>query len=195
MITMGTTQHTAAVVGVAWLAEMQFSASTLRLCTAPTNLVSGGFTWTGVGNLGAVGAVNESADTTTEQLTLKLSVVDQALLSSLIADPASYRGRKVKLYLQLLTENWVVSGGPILRWSGVMNKVKVQREFSENQASSGSIELDCMRRGMDRARNYEGARMTLQQQQVLYPGDTGLRYMRELIAKPQVWLSKEFQRI
>lgn len=194
MISMGGTQHQQPVTGVAWLAELQFSSGTLRLTTAPVNIVLGGHTWQGIGQLGDVSPVAESADTDGEQITLTLSVVNSAMLAAALGDPADYRGRAVRLHLALLNEQFVPQGTPIARWAGVMNKISIRRESgSDEDAALGSIELLCMRRGMDRARNDEGLRLTHQQQLDRFPGDTGLRYVRTLIEQPSLWLSKRFQ--
>ena len=81
------------------------------------------------------------------------------------------------------------------RWSGVMNKIGIRREPAgeEGRAAQANIELLCMRRGMDRARHNQGLRLVDAQQQQRFAGDTGLRYVRTLIEKPSLWLSKRFQ--
>jgi hypothetical protein len=198
MITIsGTTQHQSAAVGVAWLVEMAFTSGTLRKTTAPLDLVTLGYTWQGLGDLASVEGVAESADAGAEQLKLTLSVVSAAMLAAAIGDPATYRGRNVKLYLALLDETWAVVGTPVARWAGVMNKMSIVRESggsSEEGAALGRIELQCMRRGIDRSRNYEGLRLSHQQQTTRFSGDNGLEYVRTLIEKPTMWLSKDFQK-
>ena len=194
MITIGGTQHQQPVTGVAWLAELQLASGTLRLTTAPIDITLGGYTWQGIGQLGDVSPVAETADTDGQQITLSLSVVNTAMLAAALGDPADYRGRTVRLHLALLDAQFVPQGTPTLRWAGVMNKLSIRREAgSGDDAAQGSIELLCMRRGMDRARHNEGLRLTHQQQQERFPGDTGLRYVRTLIEQPSLWLSKKFQ--
>ena len=197
MITMGTTRHQQVVAGVAWLAEMDFSGGTVYVTTAPQSITTGGHTYTGLGALVGVANLNESADASAEKITLSLSVADTALLALAIGGVETYRGRAVRLYLQLFDEQFVPVASPVQRWSGVMDRVQINRRPAEPGsagAGSGSIEMQCSRAGMARARNYQGQRLTDVQQRLAYPGDTGLRYVRMLIEKPQPWLTVAFQK-
>lgn len=196
MITIsGTSAHQQPVVGAQWLAELLFSTGTLRLTTGPLDVQASGYTWSGVGALGSISAVGESADGQADKITLSLSIVDSAMLAAALADPATYRGRTVRLYLQLTNEQFQPVGNPVMRWAGVMDRVTIRRDTAstESGAAGGAIEMQCMRRGFDRSRAYMGLRLTHAQQQARFPGDTGLRYVRKLIEQPSLWLSKRFQ--
>lgn len=196
MITMGTTQHTATVAGVAWLAQLDFTSGTLYVTTAPQNITTGGHTYTGLGALVAIDNLNESPDSSAEKINLSLSIADPAMLALALGNVEGYRGRAVRLYLQLFDETFTPVASPLQRWSGVMDKVQITRRPAEADrpgAGTGSIALQCSRAGMARARYYQGLRLTHQQQLARYPGDTGLRYVRTLIEQPALWLSKRFQ--
>lgn len=197
MIAMGgNTQHTAAVVGAHWLVELDFKVGIQRVTTAPQTLTVAGLTFQGVGALGDVAAVTEGADSGAERLVLSLSVADTALLALALGEVDGYRGRAVRLALVLLDAQFQVVGTPVPRWSGQMERVAITRKPAEVEAggdAGGTIELHCARVGMSRARNYEGLRLTLAQQQQRYPQDTGLRYVRTLVEQPALWLSKRFQ--
>lgn len=195
MIGMDSAQHTQAVVGAAWMAELAFASGTMHLSTAPQSITVAGHTWIGLGALASVSSVNEGADNRAEQLTLSLSLADPAMLAAAMGPATEYRGRAARLSLQLFDEAFLPVGTPRLRWAGYMARVQVNRRAADGDApASGSIELICTRAGMARARNREGLRLTHAQQQQRYPGDTGLRYVRGLIEKPVAWLSKEFQK-
>ena len=196
MITMGTTQHTTAVAGVAWLAQLDFTSGTLYLTTAPQDLTTGGHTYTGLGSLVSIDDLVESPESSAEKINLSLSVADSAMLALALGNVEGYRGRAVRLYLQLFDETFAPVASPLQRWTGVMDKVQISRRPSGADspgASIGSIDLQCSRSGMARARYYQGMRLTHQQQLIRYPGDTGLRYVRTLIEQPALWLSKRFQ--
>lgn len=198
MLSMGgNTRHQAAVAGVCWLAEMDFASGTVYATTAPLTLVTGGHTYTGLGLLAGVSDVSESADSAAEKLTLSLSIVNTSMIAAALGSVEDYRGRAVRLYLQLLDEAFQCDGAPRQRWGGVMDRVQITRRPADADnpgPATGSIELQCSRSGMARARNWGGLRLTHQQQQARFAGDTGLRYMRELIDKPTPWLSVAFQR-
>lgn len=198
MLSMGSTQASARVVGLAWLAELDFASGLLRLSTAPCNLSLGGNTYIGLGSFVGVSSLSEGPDSAAEQLTLSLALTDTGMLALVMGSVEGYRGRAARLYLQLFDEAFVPVALPVLRWQGAMNRVQVTRKPAEPGGSGpggGSIELLCSRSGMARARHAQGLRLSDTQQQARYPGDTGLRYVRALVEKPVQWLSKSFQQI
>jgi hypothetical protein len=182
--------------GVAWLIELDFAGGTSRFTTWPYAVVSGS-TYTALGVLADVKNVQESADTTNEQITLSLAVTNAAMFAAAMGDPTTYRGRAARLYLQLFSDTHQPAGAKVLRWQGYMSKLQISRTAAgmDGDGTQGRIEMICTRAGMARARNAEGLRLTDQQQQTRYPGDTGLRYVRTLIEHPALWLSKEFQKV
>lgn len=194
MISMPNTQHQASVVGVAWLVELNFTAGVQRCTTAPVPITSGGYTWVAMPGAG-VSAVTESADTSTDQIQLELPVVDTAMLAATLGNLEGYRGRRARLYLQLLDSAFQPVGAPVLRWAGYMEPVRVERQGAtpDQPDATGKIVLPCSRAGMARARHRDGLRLTQAQQQRRFPADTGLAYVRSLIEQPQLWLSKRFQ--
>ena len=191
MITMGATQHQQAVAGVTWLVELSFSTGALRYATAPVSLASAGHTWLGLGALAGVSGVTESEEVQSDAITLSFSIVDTALIAASLGSVENYRGRAVRLWLQMLSPDFAVVGPPVSRWSGMMDRVEIKR--GGGQPASGSIEMRCSRSGIARMRNAQGMRLTHEQHLARYPGDTGLRYVRTLIEKPSLWLSKAFQ--
>ena len=196
MIAMGSTRHQQVVVGVAWLAQLDFVSGTVYITTAPQTLTTGGNTYAGLGSLVSIGSLSESADSSAEKITLSLSVANAAMLALGLGNVEGYRGRAVRLYLQLFDEQFTPVDSPVQRWAGVMDKVTISRrpaDAGNPGSSTGSVDMQCSRSGMARARNYQGLRLTHQQHQSRWPGDTGLQYMRTLIEKPAQWLSKRFQ--
>lgn len=195
MLTMGTTQHEAGTVGVAWLVELDFTGGMLRLTTAPVSITVGADTYTGLGALLGVGSINESEDANAERVNLTLGIVDTGMLAAVMGDASTYRGRPVRIYLHLLTGDYVPVGSKILRWAGYMEPVRITRSRAEAGGATGRIELPCSRAGFFKARNYAGLRHTHAQQLQRYPGDLGLQYMQDLLEKPALWLSKRFQEV
>lgn len=187
----GTSQHQAAVAGVAWLVEMQFTSGTIRYTTAPVTINDGTYDWTGLGNIVGVSAVGESEEVTGDSITLSMSIASTALIAASLGNVEYYRGQPVILYLQLLDETFKPVGTAVQRWVGLMDRVSIKR----TQEGGGSIEMRCSRSGIARMRNSVGLRLTNEQQQARYAGDTGLQYVRTLIEQPSLWLSKEFQKI
>ena len=192
----GQARISAPVRGAAFLVEMDFDSGTQRFTTSPISLTVGGNLYIGLHHVSSVSSINESESTSAEKLTISFSVVDQAMLAMTLGGVENYRGRAVRVYLQLLTANFQPDGAAIRRWTGYMDRVAVSRQRSTDGggASSGKIEIACSRAGMARSRNYQGRRLTNAQQQQLYPGDRGLEFLQSLIETPSLWLSKAFQK-
>jgi hypothetical protein len=187
----------AGVRGVAWLVVLEFTSGTIRYTTAPQTLLISGDSYTGLGALATVSALNESENTDAAKITLGFSVVSTAMLGATLGNVETYRGQPAHLYLQLFDEAFQPAGDPVLRWSGTMDRVTVNRTPSDKAGgpSLGTLDLECSRYGMARARNAPGLRLNHAQQQMAYPGDLGLEYVSKLIEQPALWLTKAFQRI
>lgn len=178
------------VRGVALLVSMEFTGGTQRVTTAPVSVVEGGDTYTALGGSGSVSQWTESADTGDDKVKLGITVANSAYLALALGSVQTYRNKRASIYLALFDDKFQLVGNKVLRWSGKMEKVNIRRE--EN---GGTVEMVCSRTGMPRSRVAQGLRMTDAQQQKLYPGDYGLQYVRVLIEKPAMWLSKKFQEI
>lgn len=184
--------------GVALLVEMDFGSGTQRFTSAPVSLTIGGNVYLGLSNVASVSTISESEINSTEKLTLSFSVVNQAMLAMTLGGIENYRGRAVRVYLQLLDANFVPTGAAIRRWTGYMDRVGVTRTRSDTNNggdSTGKIEMTCSRAGMFRSRTYQGKRLTNTQQQQIYPGDRGLEFLNSLVETPALWLSKAFQKV
>jgi hypothetical protein len=195
MITMGGTQHQQSVAGVAWLVELAFVSGTLRYTTAPVTITESGNTWLGWGAVASVGSIQESEEVLGDAIALRMSIVDQALIAASLGNVGNYRGRRATLYLQMLDTTFQPVGAKVRRWAGLMDRVEIKRSADQagDGGSTGAIEMRCTRVGVARMRNAGGLRLSTEQQQRRYPGDTGLRYVRTLIEQPSLWLSKKFQ--
>lgn len=183
--------------GVAWLFELYTDSGTLRYTTASVNVLSEGQNFIALGTLASIANLSESEDASASKVSINLTATNVSMLSLVIGDVDDYRGRPVKLYLQLFDAGFQPVGTKVPRWSGYMDKVKVTRKKSESSGgdSGGIVEIVCSRAGISRVRNYQGLRLVDSQHQKLFPGDTGLRYIRSLIETPTVWLSRKFQKL
>lgn len=192
------TQAQRAVSALQWLIEADFTVGTQYWTTWPidTPLING-HVYKGSGDVLSVSLIGESEDSSAERVTIACNVVNSALLAAVMADPAGYRDKPIRLYGQYFGEDYQPRGARIHRWTGRMDKVAVPRERSpvSGGASSGRIELQCTRAGMARARNYQGLRLTSAQHKTRFADDLGLDRMQSLIETPVPWLSVAFQRI
>ena len=196
--TAASSQAASAVASIHWLIEADFTVGMQYWTTWPVNVTVDGNTYVGAGaGVVTVGPVREAQDTNTEKLKVSLNVVNSALVVAAMADPAGYRDRRISLYGQFFDETLQPKGAKVLRWSGRMDKVAIERKPSDpsGEQGGGSIELQCTRAGMARARLFQGLRLTSAQHKSRFPDDEGLSRMQNLIEKPVPWLSIAFQRI
>ena len=186
------TQQTALekpVVRTAWFLELQFAAGTLRVCSFGQTFAWGGYDWIGLGSLGKISAVEESAGVASSAMMFGLNVAQTSLLSLALGTVENYRGRAAKLYFCPLAENGVLIDTPEICWRGTMDTMSVGVDGEE-----GQITLKCETSAFG-IKRIPSLRLNAAQQKQRYPTDTGFDYLTDLIAQPQVWLSKRFQQI
>src|SRR5262245_43196825 len=123
--TAGDAQVATGVAGVHWLIELDFASpvGTLRFTTSPVDVPAGGYTYRGLGQSIGVGPVGESEDVSGRQIVISFPLGNTEMLGTLLADVAEYRGRRVRLYLQLLSATFAPVDTRRPRWSGRMEPV------------------------------------------------------------------------
>ena len=179
----------AAAYGELALVELQLRSGTARYTTWPVSVSVLGQTWQGTGNLGSVGALHESEDGAEEKLTLTLSPVDLGTRALALGDPSDYQDRPVRVWVGMVdAQTFQLAGAPVLRFVGVMDQLKVERD-----GSIGSIALDCRTASYDVRSNPAALRLNHVQHQSRRPGERGFEYLTSLIGNPAVWVSKNLQ--
>lgn len=172
----------------AYFLELQFIGGTSRLCTYNRNYTWGGFEWSGYGQLLALGAVTASEGADPRALTV--TIASQASwLATAIGPVEEYRGRPAKLYMAPLDSSYNLVGTPALAWRGVMDTAAMAVDGQD-----GSVQIKCETAAYALKRR-PVYRINAAQHKQRYPGETGLDYLTDLIANPQLWLSRRFQAI
>ena len=175
--------------GMALFGSLDFSGGIVRVTTWNHDLVWGGYTWTGLGNLVSVQEVKESEKLETQVVDLVLNAANQSILALSLGEAEVYRGRSAIIYMCPMTNGALVDT-PILCWQGFMDTMAV----SYSGDGSGSIVVRC-KPASDRLSRPSGLRVNAEQQKLILSSDLGFQYLDDLIANPQVWLSKKFQEI
>ncbi|MNV17475.1 hypothetical protein D3C71_1082640 [compost metagenome] len=171
------------------LVELQLRSGTARFTNWPLSVQVMGETWQGVGNLGSIGELHESEDGAAEKLTLTLSPVDIGTRALALGDPADYQDRRVRVWIAMLDANTLqITGAPVLRFVGVMDQMKIDRD-----GNSASISMDCRTASYDVRSNPAALRMNNAQHQARHPGELGFSYLTGLIGNPSIWVSKWLQ--
>lgn len=193
-----TARAAAPVAGRHYLVDLDFSTGMVYLTTHALPIVSGGNTYTALGDLVEIGQLSESEDQQRDKLELSLSVVNTAMLAAMIGPATVYRNRPVRIWCQLIDDAFQPAGAAVLRFQGYMDVPRVERTPArpEGGNATGKIVLPCWRAGQARLRTASGLRRThAQQMQRTSNADTGLRYTQSLIEVPSQWLSKRFQQV
>jgi hypothetical protein len=177
------------VTRVAYFVELHFATHTARFCTFNQSFEWGGNTWVGLGSLASISAVEESDGLEARSLTFGMNAADTSLLALAAGDVEEYRGRSAKMYFCPLDENFRLIDSPELCWRGSMDSVSV-----DLNGDAGQVMLKCETSAYGLKRT-SGLRMNAAQHAKRHPGDTGFDFLTDLIANPQLWLSKKFQRI
>lgn len=171
------------------LVEMQLRSGTARMTNWPLTVQSMGQTWQGVGNLGSIGPLHESEDGASEKITLTLSPVDIGTRALALGDPSDYQDRLVRIWIALLDAGTLqFSGAPVLRFAGVMDQMKIERD-----GETASIGMECRTASYDVRSNPAALRMNNAQHQARHPGEQGFAYLTTLIGNPAIWVSKWLQ--
>jgi hypothetical protein len=182
------TQLEKPVVRVVYFCEFRFTAGTVYASSANQNITWGGNDWLGLGAVGAISPIEESEGVESKALTFTLNVAQTGYLNLAIGSVENYRGKVARLYFCPLDESFQLIGTPQLCWSGIMDLMVVGVEGDE-----GKITLKCETSAYSLKRT-PSLRLNAAQHKRKYPNDTGFDYLNNLIASPQVWLSKKFQR-
>lgn len=77
--------------------ELDFDSGIVRLCNAAMSIAWNGYTWIGLGSVGRIDPIQESADLTANGMAFQLSGIDPAYLALALGE--TYQGRSAKLWL------------------------------------------------------------------------------------------------
>ena len=181
------------VLGVLYLIELAFTSGTLRLTNWPMDMTVLGFTWTGLGAVSQIGELRESEDGQYQKLTIGLTQVQNSYLALALGAAETYQDRDALIRVAVINaETLQITGAPILRFAGKMDLVRIERDAESN---TGKVLLDLIAGAYNVRSNPAALRMNQAQHSARVPGETGFRYVQDLIARPQRWLSVNFQRV
>lgn len=164
-----------------------FATATIRVSTWNHDITWGGFTWQGLGNLVSIQDVKDSEALETNSVDMKLNVGNSTILGLALGEAERYRGKAAILYMCPVNDGGVLVDTPITFWTGEMDSMALTygQENSE-------IALRCFPTS-SRISRPSGLRANHEQHIQNYPTELGFQYLADLIAHPQVWLTKTFQ--
>lgn len=162
-----------------FLVSIAFKSQTVYCWTGAGNLIYGGNTYLGVGDLGKLGAITEGSDVQAYGTTITLSGIDPNLLSESLTD--IQLGAPVTIYFALLDSNGNIYGTPYPAFVGTVDKPSIQVGTS---AVTISLALENRLSNLQRAnqRKYTSA-----DQDLYYPGDMAFNWVESLNDQALKW--------
>lgn len=163
---------TAPVVAPVILCELDFATGTFRVWSGLGTLNWAGRSFEGIGDIGAMGEVEETVELRAVRLTLALSPVPQEVIDIALSE-RSYRLRPARLWLALLDEDGAFVADPFPLWAGIMDTMEVV------DGAEPRVTLACESRLVDLERA-EVRRYTDADQQAEFPGDRFFEFVPAL---------------
>lgn len=157
--------------------SLDFPSGFVRVNGSPNDLTIGGETYIGVGGLGGISPVEESAELRSYELTLSLSGVPRDAVALAMTD--AYQGRAGVVWEVPLDDAWQPAG-PFVVFRGRMDQMTI----SLGDTATVSITLRNRLADWERPR---ALRYTDEDQKRLYPGDRGLEFVPATAEKEIVW--------
>lgn len=177
-------------IGASLLCHMDFRVTARSWWMGFGNLVAGGETWLGTGEMISIDGLDMPVGTTAPRTTFSLSGVDAAIVN--LARNASDRvkDRRCTVYLQFFeiapsdgqVAPWAPLDAPYAIWSGIMD----QMTYAAEGPSQRTVTLTAESIWTGRRKPAYG-RYTDRDQNARFPGDRGLEQLPDLVQKTIRW--------
>ena len=172
------------VVRMARLVELDFADGVGRYWEGGTgDLLAGGQTWSGTGNLATISGIESALGGTAPQVTIGLSGVNAAAVARLVSSDQDVKGRPAKILIQFFDEATLAAlDQPYAVYVGTMDVMSADIKGP----TSSAIQVTCEGLFTGRGRPPYGY-LSDRSQQALYPGDTGLQFMASMQNASPFW--------
>ena len=160
------------------LFEGLFSSGYVRMWSGYGDIVWDARTWTGVGSLMGISAVQETSEIQANGITVTMNGIPSELIS--LALQESEQGRSGKVYLGFLDESGVIAD-PTMIFEGKLDIPAIQEE---GDTSTISITYESRLINLQRSRE---SRFTNEEQQREYDGDLGCEFVPAMKEVTLTW--------
>jgi len=159
--------------------EMDFPAGVERLCNAAYDFEWDGKTWKGLGHMGKLSPIRETADGEAAGVALELSGIPQDRISTVLGE--YYQGRPVKIWFAPLDpDDYSIIAEPSLEFVGRMDVPDI--EMGKKCIIRMAVENRMIAWNTPSGERYNGA-----DQKRMYPDDTGLDFVEDSVDKEIIW--------
>lgn len=153
--------------------QMDFASQTSRVWSGVGPIDWDGHTWQGMGELGEITGIEETATVRAAGIGFRLSGLGPSLLEKAMIGKSEYRRRPVKVWLGFSDATGVPLAPPTLVWSGQMDVMTITA--GETLTIDLTAENDLIDLERPRTRRY-----TPEDQKEIYPDDLGFDYVAAL---------------
>ena len=160
------------------LVEMDFSSGFLRLNNSGVDFDWNGSTWRGVGRLGSIDPIKESADLQALGLAFRITGIDPAHMSAILG--TQYQGRSCKVWIAPLTSAHAIIADPVLIFWGQLDTMDIEL----GQIATITVNAESRLADWDRPRV---RRYNHEDQQIDFPGDLGFEFVPQMVEKELRW--------
>lgn len=164
----------APVIRPVLMASLMFDPEPVHVHSGVGTILFGGNSFLGVGALGGISGVKEGMETRPYDINLTLTGIPTEYLA--ITLDQHYQGKLAVIYIALFDVEHVIIGDPVVIWKGFLDYASV------DLGETATVNVTARNRLTDwqrpRIRRY-----THEDQQSVYPGDTGLSYVATMADK------------
>ena len=159
--------------------EAHFTSGPIYVWSGVGQIVWGGHTWTGLGSLGNVSTIDESATVEAKGITLTLSGIDSAFLTHILDE--FQVGLPVVVSLGLFDAVGALIADPVASFIGEMDQPTL-----DVTGTSATIAINCESRLLELNVAVD-RRYTNEDQQRDYPGDRGFEFVNSIQEAQIYW--------
>lgn len=149
-------------------AELDFAGGMVRVNSTPYTLTINGGASQGIGRLGGMAAIEETAELSAYQMALQLYGVPRDLVGIAMAE--HYQGRACRIFFGQLDEAHQVIASPVAIFKGRMDTMKI--DIGKTATVTLTVENRLADWDRERVRRY-----TSEDQAAVYPGDKFFDYV------------------
>lgn len=161
--------------------RLAYDSGTIFVSSAAMDFTFNSETYLGLGNVGSITSIEESAEVKANGMALTISGVPSDFISDSLNE--DYQGRDARVYLGFLDDNLQLIADPMLAFRGRMDT----QDISLGQTATISLTLESRLIDWDRPRI---RRYTNEDQQNEYPSDKGLEFVSQMVEKEINWPGK-----
>lgn len=163
---------------------LAFPSATVRFASGPFDVTIDGETYLGLGELGQISMIEESAELRAYGLTVTVSGIPRDVLSSALTE--NYQGRRGTVWALQMDAAGAVVADPVVIFRGRMDQMDIRL----GSTAAVTVRLENRLADWDRPRV---RRYTDEEQKAEHPGDRFFEFLSATVEKDLIWPARTFR--